>query len=205
MKLSNLSTERPQHEYRKPRRERNEQPGGFDSELQWWLNESQSIMGERGCSIEPSEAGRNTGTKGIFRAFRDLFAGDVIFGFGLGPGHGLIARANRCRQAWQLMPDDDRNIAMARYLFAIDPNEPELKGLHGAAGDLAGVVYLVAQRKKDPALALAKVIATRGAEAFEKAVDRKGSLVSQAAEACRVMHIAWRDCRIEVDRSRVPQ
>ena len=199
-----------QSESRKHRRPVNEQPGGFDSELNWWLNNSQSMMGERGGGLEVSEQGKCSGTKGTFRTFRDIFQGDVVFGYGT-TCPGLIARANKCRRAWRTLTGDceivipqreslfvpHRDVLLARYLFAVDPSQ---KGLHGAAGDVAGVVMLLASRREHPDKELEKVAETQGWEAYAKAVRKKTGLIAQAIEACRICHIAWRDCRIEADR-----
>ena len=178
------------------RRVRNEQPGGYDNELAWWLNESQCIMGERGAEIKARVGGHNVGTKGVWVAKVEPYS-DAVLGFGGRHDAGLIARARRCRKAWQLLEVTHRDVLLARYLFTVDESQ---KGLHGAAGEIAGVVLLVASKRPKPDKELEKVTAAQGWEAYAKAARKRSGLLATAIEACRVAHDAWRQCRVEVDQ-----
>lgn len=181
----------------KIRRRRNEQPGGFDYELHWWLNESQSVMGEKGSEIRAVVGGHNKGTKGVFRVSVEPYS-DRVLGFGpVHHGIGLVHRARLCRMAWQLLEARHRDVLLARYLFTVDDTQ---KGLHGAAGEISGVVLLLASKRAKPDQELEKITSAQGWEDYAKVARKKTGLIASAIEACRVAHDAWIQCRAEASK-----
>jgi hypothetical protein len=119
----------------------------YDRELEWFLTESCSVMGERsafGALVAAIERGcdsGNKGTKGCGRTIAFPFS-DRDFGWGTNwEGQGLIARASACRRAWQLLTTHQQAIFVARYCLEVGKLP---SGMHGALGDLAGVAIVVA-------------------------------------------------------------
>lgn len=118
----------------------------YDRELEWFLQESPSVMGERSAfdglvaAIERGANSGNKGTKGCGRVIHFPY-GDLDLGYGVA-GAGLIRRCRVCRITWGLLDTWPRNVAVARYLFEAGKLP---QGMHGALGDVAGVAIVVAQ------------------------------------------------------------
>lgn len=166
----------------------NRQPGGYSAELEQWLRNNASLMGEHSnfggliSSIERGGSGGNRGTKGVgivriepFEAWEELAHLHAAFG-----------RSRRCERAWRMLTTYERWLLCARYLYT---RERLPAGVHGQLGDLSVVAYVVADR-----LGLTHRLALDASKNRTRQWENISAIVLEEA------HRSWFAARAEVDR-----
>lgn len=168
--------------------------GGYNYEIDWWLTQSSSLMGERSnfgglvAAIERGGTGGCSGTKGCgmirvepFETRGQLHASAD----GHGSIHGDFDRVRACEYTWRHIGNYSRWVLAARYCY--DRNKLPI-GLYGQLGDLSAVAYVVAMRLDDERPGRHYV------ERLTKLAGEHGSLASyedRAAKALTVAHGDW--------------
>lgn len=154
-------------------------PGGYSQELESWLRDRASLMGERSnfagivAAIEKGATGGNSGTKGCgivrIEPFESWESLHVL--------HDTFERAGRCELAFRELTTFERWLACARYLYR---RETVPAPMHLKLGHLSCVALVVAGK-----LGLHEQLLVDG-------WDGKADGWLRVAEvACEAMHQAW--------------
>ena len=179
------------------------QKGGYNHEIEWFLNEVSGILGERSnfgglvSAIERGGSGGCSGTKGCGRASVDPFERyGALQDSGGRSVHGDMERVRECTATWRLLGDYSRDLLAARYCCSVDKLTP---GLHGQLGDLAAVSLVVAAKLDDEIAASGKPKPHKSI--VEQVIDgatQKGALrwiEKLAGIALEMAHGDWEMCR----------
>ncbi len=124
---------------------RRTQRGGFNAELETWLTQHESLLGERStfgglvASIERGVTSGNSGTKGCGISRIEPFEGWIS----LRNVHAQIGRAGKCELAFRMLTRVERWLLCSRYLYVKTALPP---GMYGALGDLSVVAMVVADQ-----------------------------------------------------------
>lgn len=165
------------------------QAGGYDAELEQWLTQESSLLGERSAfggliaSIERGTGGCK-GSKGCGMTRHEPFEtwtywGDVF---------KAVDRTTACRQAFFRLELQERWLLCARYLANKGKLPP---GLIGGLGDLAAVAVVLAD-----CLGLSARLWSDTAD--EKRKAKLSRWESMAAIALEEAHRSWKTARAQV-------
>ena len=168
----------------------------YNHEIEWYLTEVCSIMGEKSnfCGlvavIERGGNGGCSGTKGCgitrVEPFENCGALHVTSENGRSI-HADFERIRECDETWRRIGQFSRWVLAARYCYSRDKLPP---GLHGQLGDLSAVAYVVATRLDGAA---ANGLTTHVDKLLDGA-DKRGALrgiEAKAAQALKVAHADW--------------
>jgi hypothetical protein len=188
----------------------NRQRGGYAFELENWLQNNASLMGERSnlpgliAAIERGVNAGNSGTKGVgmvrIEPFTQCSCATHLPGESRVTGlryscptcsFGAVAdkfdRSDRCWAAWRGLTDYERDLLAARYVFT---SRKLPAGIQGQLGDLAAVAYVVADR-----LGLLERIIQ------DSIRQRWRQWESVCAMALEEAHRGWRESRADADEA----
>jgi len=186
------------------------QRGGYNAELENWLTNSASMMGERSnfaglvASIERGGSGGCRGTKGVGMVRYDPFEhwGSII------ALNRAFDRAERCDIAWRQLIHYDQWLLAARYCYS---REKLPHGMHGQLGDLSAVAFVCAHVFDDAWLDEHKYDDPEDVQRLPSQVvkliagaGRRGGLKwaeDQAATELQLAHSHWIERRSEVDQA----